>query len=126
MTPRTIFFKSWRARMALNSSEGNASAARKNLIEGFMRIYNVLGYSALALQLVLSAWLAPPSLGPWWGMAIGFGDLGMSWFLAGVYLSDVMHMGSTHGGLDYKAWFIKGVTLLNNTLGVRSKSGRST
>ena len=83
-----------------------------------MRIYNVLGYSALALQLVLSAWLAPPSLGPWWGMAIGFGYLVLSWFLAGVYLSDVMHMGITHGGLDYKEWFIKGVTLLNNTLGV--------
>ena len=57
-----------------------------------MRIYNVLGYSALGLQLALSAWLAPPSLGPWWGMAIGFGYLVMSWFLAGVYLSDVMHM----------------------------------
>jgi len=51
-------------------------------------------------------------------MAIGFGYLVMSWFLAGVYLSDVMHMGITHGGLDYKEWFIKGVTLLNNTLGV--------
>ncbi len=83
-----------------------------------MRIYNVLGYSALALQLVLSAVLAPPSLGPWWGMAIGFGYLVISWFLAGVYLSDVMHMGITHGALDYKEWFIKGVTLVNNTFGV--------
>ena len=67
---------------------------------------------------MLSAWLAPPSLGPWWGMAIGFGYLVMSWFLAGVYLSDVMHMGITHGALDYKEWFIKGVTLVNNTVGV--------
>jgi fatty-acid desaturase len=83
-----------------------------------MRIYNVLGYSALGLQLVLSAWLAPPLLGPWWGMAIGFGYLVMSWFLGGVYLSDVMHMGITHGALDYKEWFIKGVTLVNNTVGV--------
>ena len=40
-----------------------------------MRIYNVLGYAALGLQLVLSAWLAPHALGPWWGMAIGFGYL---------------------------------------------------
>src|SRR4026208_525618 len=118
MTPRTIFFKSWRARMALNSSEGNASAARKNLIEGAMRIYNALGYSALGLQLVLSAWLAPPSLGPWWCMAVGFWYLVMSWFLAGVYLSDVMHMGITHGALDYKEWFIKSVTLVNNTVAV--------
>ena len=73
-----------------------------------MRIYNALGYAALGFQLVLSAWLAPPSIGPWWGMAIGFGYLLMSWFLAGVYLSDVMHMGITHGALDYKEWFIKG------------------
>src|SRR4026208_158265 len=98
MTPRTIFFKSWRARMALNSSEGNASAARKNLIEGFMRIYNVLGYSALGLQLVLSAWLAPPSLGPWWGMAIGFGHLVLSWVLARLSPSHGMHKGISHGG----------------------------
>src|SRR3954469_2979790 len=97
MTPRTIPFKSRAARIR---SEGNASAARENLIEGLMRIYNLLGYSALGLQLVLSAWLAPPSLGPWWGMAIGFGYLVMSWFLAGVYLSDVMHMGITHAALD--------------------------
>ena len=83
-----------------------------------MRIYNVLGYAALGLHLVLSAWLAPPWLGPWWGMAIGFGYLLMSWFLAGVYLSDVMHMGITHGALDYKEWFVKSVTLVNNTFGV--------
>ena len=72
-----------------------------------MKIYNALGYAALGLQLVLSAWLAPHAIGPWWGMAIGFGYLLASWFLAGVYLSDVMHMGITHGGLDYKEWFIK-------------------
>ena len=29
-----------------------------------------------------------------------------------------MHMGITHGALDYKEWFIKGVTLVNNTVGV--------
>ena len=27
-------------------------------------------------------------------------------------------MGITHGALDYKEWFIKGVTLVNNTAGV--------
>jgi stearoyl-CoA desaturase (delta-9 desaturase) len=70
------------------------------------------------LQLALSALLAPPWLGPWWGMAIGFGYLLASWFLAGVYLSDVMHMGITHGALDYNEWFIKTVTLANNTFGV--------
>src|SRR4029079_15944425 len=79
-----------------NSSEENASAARKNLIEGLMRIYNVLGYSDLGLQLVLSAWLPPQSHSARSERAIGFGYLVMSWFLGGVYLSDVMHMGITH------------------------------
>jgi hypothetical protein len=40
-----------------------------------MKIYNALGYAALGFQLLLSAWLAPHSIGPWWGMAIGFGYL---------------------------------------------------
>ena len=83
-----------------------------------MRIYNAIGYAALGFHLALSAFLAPPWLGPWWGMAIGFAYLLMSWFLAGVYLSDMIHMGITHGALDYKAWFIKAVTLANNTVGV--------
>ena len=60
-----------------------------------MRIYNVLGYAALGLQLTLSALLAPAWVGPWWGMAIGFGYLVISWFVAGVYLSDVVHMTGT-------------------------------
>lgn len=83
-----------------------------------MKIYNVLGYAALVLQLALSALLAPPWLGPWWGMAIGFGYLLISWFVCGVYLSDVMHMGIAHGALDYQEWFIKGLTLVNNAFGV--------
>jgi hypothetical protein len=40
-----------------------------------MKIYNVTGYGSLGFQLVLSAFLAPPWLGPWWGMAIGAGYL---------------------------------------------------
>ncbi len=34
-----------------------------------MRIYNVLGFAILAMQLLISAMLAPPWLGPYWGMA---------------------------------------------------------
>lgn len=83
-----------------------------------MRIYNLLGLAALALQLLVSALLAPPWLGPWWGMAVGFGYLTISWFIAGLYLSDMIHLGIAHRALDYKDWFIKTVTLVNNTLGV--------
>lgn len=83
-----------------------------------MRIYNVLGYATLALHLLVSALLAPEWLGPWWGMAIGAAYLIIFWFLAGVYLSDVIHLGIAHRALDYKEWFIKSVTLANNTFGV--------
>jgi len=83
-----------------------------------MKIYNVLGFAALALQLMLSAFLAPPELGPWWGMVVGFTYLLISWFIAGVYLSDMIHLGIAHRALDYKEWFIKTVTLINNTVGV--------
>ena len=83
-----------------------------------MKIYNVLGLATLVLQLLLSAFLAPPWLGPWWGMAIGFGYLLISWFIAGVYLSDVIHLGIAHRALDFKEWFIKTVTIVNNAFGV--------
>jgi len=83
-----------------------------------MRIYNLLGYGTFVLQAALCAWLAPAWLGPWRGMAVGLGYLLASWFLCGLYLSDVIHMGIAHRTLDYKEWFIKAVTLLNNTVGI--------
>lgn len=62
--------------------------------------------------------MAPPWLGPWLGLAAGLGYLLFVWFVAGVYLSNVIHMGITHRTLDYKDGFVKAVTLLNNTLGI--------
>src|SRR5262245_16501704 len=79
-----------------------------------MKIYNVLGFTILAMQLLISAVLAPPWLGPYWGMAVGFAYLLASWFSGGVYLSDMIHMGIAHRALDYKDWFIKTVTVINN------------
>jgi stearoyl-CoA desaturase (delta-9 desaturase) len=40
------------------------------------------------------------------------------WFSAGLYLSCVIHMGIAHRALDFKPWFIKSLTLLNNSFGV--------
>jgi len=51
-------------------------------------------------------------------MAIGFSYLVISWLLGGFYLSDVIHMGIAHRALDYKEWFVKAVTVVNNTVGV--------
>lgn len=83
-----------------------------------MRIYNVLGLGTLVLQAAISVWLAPEWLGPWWGAVVGLSYLLMSWFLGGLYLSDMIHLGIAHRALDYKPWFMKTVTVLNNTVGV--------
>jgi stearoyl-CoA desaturase (delta-9 desaturase) len=83
-----------------------------------MKIYNAVGYACLLVYAAASAWLAPAHLGPWVGLAIGMAYLIVCWFSAGLYLSCVIHMGIAHRALDYQPWFIKSLTLLNNTFGV--------
>jgi len=83
-----------------------------------MKIYNVIGFAILALCIAASALLAPAALGPLKGLGAGILYVLFVWFLAGLYLSDVIHMGITHGALDYKIWFIKTLVLLNNTIGI--------
>jgi stearoyl-CoA desaturase (delta-9 desaturase) len=83
-----------------------------------MRVYSVIGYALLVLHGLVSALLAPPSLGPWAGLLIGSLYLIFIWFSAGVYLADVMHMGIAHRALDYKEWFIKSAAVLYNTAGI--------
>jgi sn-1 stearoyl-lipid 9-desaturase len=84
----------------------------------FVKTYNAVGCATLAFHALVSALLAPQWLGPWRGLAVGFAYLAISWFVCGLYLSDVIHMGIAHRALDYKEWFIKAVTLLNNALGI--------
>jgi len=83
-----------------------------------VKIYNALGYAALIAYAVACAYLAPPHLGPWGGLLIGMAYLIGCWFIAGVYLSCVIHMGIAHRALDYKDWFVKSLTFVNNAFGV--------
>ena len=83
-----------------------------------MKIYNAIGFSILALCVAASALLAPDWMGPWNGVLISGLYFLFVWFLAGVYLSDVIHMGIAHRALDYRPWFIKTLVLLNNTVGI--------
>ena len=83
-----------------------------------MKSYNAIGYVLLVLSAAVPALLAPDWLGFWKGMGFGILYFLFVWFLAGVYLSDVIHMGITHCALDYKPWFIKTLVLLNNTVGI--------
>lgn len=83
-----------------------------------MKVYNAVGYACLLLYAAASATLAPPHLGPWAGLGIGMAYLAACWFVAGVYLSCVIHLGIAHRALDYRDGFVKGLTLVNNGLGV--------
>ncbi|HEX3504824.1 MAG TPA: hypothetical protein VHU22_15660, partial [Xanthobacteraceae bacterium] len=83
-----------------------------------MKTYNAIGFAILALSVAASALFAPEALGPLKGAGIGILYILFVWLLAGLYLSDVIHMGIAHGALDYKPWFIKALVLLNNTLGI--------
>ena len=83
-----------------------------------MKTYNVVGYSLLLAYTVACLYFAPPHLGPWTGLSIGAAYLVWCWFIGGLYLSSVIHMGITHGALAYKEWFVKGLTVMNNTFAI--------
>jgi sn-1 stearoyl-lipid 9-desaturase len=83
-----------------------------------MKTYNVVGYSLLLAYTAACLYFAPPHLGPWAGLSIGAAYLVWCWFVGGLYLSSVIHMGITHGALAYKEWFVKGLTVVNNTFAI--------
>ena len=83
-----------------------------------MKIYNVIGYLIILLYMLACMYSAPAHLGPWNGLLIGAVYFFFCWFLAGLYLADILHLGIAHRALDYKEWFIKLVTVVNNTLGI--------
>jgi fatty-acid desaturase len=83
-----------------------------------LKIYNVYGYLIILFYLLACMFSAPTHLGPWAGLFIGAAYFIFCWFLAGLYLADVLHLGIAHRSLDYKEWFIKAVTIVNNTFGI--------
>ena len=83
-----------------------------------MKIYNVTGYSILLGYAAVSALLAPTAWGSVLGLIFGLGYLFFIWFLGGVYLSDVIHMGIAHKALSFRTGFVQSVTLLYNVLGI--------
>jgi sn-1 stearoyl-lipid 9-desaturase len=83
-----------------------------------LRIYNVIGYGLLLVYAAACMYFAPAHLGLWAGLLIGALYIIANWVVAGLYLSCVIHMGITHGALDYKEWFIKSITVVNNTFGL--------
>jgi fatty-acid desaturase len=83
-----------------------------------VRIYNVAGYSIIVVYALACMYWAPAAIGPWAGLLIGAVYFVACWFVGGLYLSAIIHMGIAHRALDYKEWFVKAVTVVNNTFGV--------
>ena len=83
-----------------------------------MKIYNALGYLIVLVHLLVSGLFAPEEWGFSSGFIIGALYLLFIWFVGGVYLSDVLHMGIAHRTLDYKDWFIKFITVFYNIAGI--------
>jgi fatty-acid desaturase len=83
-----------------------------------LKIYNLVGYTIILVYAAACMVLAPAHLGPWTGLVVGAAYLGACWFTAGLYLSCVIHMGITHRALEYKEWFVKAITVVNNAFGV--------
>jgi fatty-acid desaturase len=83
-----------------------------------MKIYNLVGYGIILSYMHACMYFAPSYLGPWGGLLTGGAYFVVFWFIAGVYLADVLHLGIAHRSLDYKEWFIKLVTVTNNLFGL--------
>ena len=83
-----------------------------------LRIYSVTGYAIILSYAAACMYFAPPALGPWTGLSIGAAYFIACWFVGGLYLSCVVHLGIAHRSLDYKEWFVKTLTVVNNTFGV--------
>jgi len=83
-----------------------------------VKIYNAIGYAIILAYGLACMAFAPPHLGPWAGLAAGAAYFLVTWFIGGLYLSAVIHVGVAHRALDYKEWFVKALTVVNNTFGV--------
>jgi fatty-acid desaturase len=83
-----------------------------------MKTYNVIGYSIILLYVLACVYFAPAHLGTWNALLIAGVYFIFCWFLGGLYLADVLHLGIAHRSLDYKEWFIKTVTIVNNVFGL--------
>ena len=83
-----------------------------------MKIYSLTGYLIIFVYLLACMYSAPTQSGPWISVLVGGAYLVFCWFMGGLYLADVLHLGIAHRSLDYKEWFIKAVTVVNNTFAI--------
>jgi sn-1 stearoyl-lipid 9-desaturase len=97
--------------------DARPSAPCEGILRG-LRIHNVIGYAIIAVYAAACMRFAPAAFGPWGGLLIGAAYFIACWCVGGLYLSCVIHMGIAHRALDYRPWFVKAITVFNNTFGV--------
>ena len=83
-----------------------------------MKIYNAVGYLIILGYMVASVYAAPAQMGLGTALLIAGTYFFFCWFFAGLYLADLLHLGIAHRSLDYKEWFMKTVTVVNNVFGL--------
>ena len=83
-----------------------------------MKIYSVIGYLLIILHVAVGGLTSPAGWGFVPGALGAFAYLLMVWFLAGLYLTDVIHMGVAHRALDFRPGFTKFISVLFNTVGI--------
>jgi stearoyl-CoA desaturase (delta-9 desaturase) len=83
-----------------------------------VKIYNLVGYLIILAYTLGCVYFVPTHLGLWAALLIGGVYFVFCWFLGGLYLADVLYLGIAHRSLDYKEWFIKAVTIVNNVFGL--------
>ncbi len=83
-----------------------------------MKSYNMYGYSIILAYFFACGIFAPSELGLWNGLLIGAAYFIFIWLMGGLYMADVLHLGIAHRSLEFKEWFAKLVTVVNNTFAI--------
>jgi len=83
-----------------------------------MKVYSVIGYVLITLHLSAGGFAAPEG----WGFLLGAGGalayLLFIWFVGGMYVSNILHMGVAHKTLEFQGWFVESVTVVFNVAGI--------
>lgn len=82
-----------------------------------MRVHIWIGYLVVVAAILAGTFLFPYHGQPLESLGITLAYYALVWFLAGIYLGDVVHLGLAHRAMDVKPWFLYLVMVLNNTVG---------
>jgi stearoyl-CoA desaturase (delta-9 desaturase) len=82
-----------------------------------LRYYNAFGYGVTAAALAAGTFLFPFHGDHLQSFGVTIGYYALVWFLAGIYLGDVVHLALAHRAMDVKPWFLYLIMSVNNTVG---------